>query len=88
MVVRERFSYNAIYDVLSGLLEQDLHAKRVNSCCDASLGVLHSARWRSVRLVTASLPPVVSNPSMRSSRACPREGGGRPVAVQSGDQRR
>jgi len=42
MVVRERFSYKAIHNVLSGLLEQDLHAKRVNSLCDATLGVLHS----------------------------------------------
>jgi len=42
MVVRERFSYKAIRDVLSGLLEQDLHAKRVSSLCDATLGVLHS----------------------------------------------
>ena len=42
MAVRERFSYQAIRDVLSGLLEQDLHAKRVNSLCDATLGVLHS----------------------------------------------
>ena len=42
MVVRERLSYKAIHDVLSGLLEQDLHAKRVNSLCDATLGVLHS----------------------------------------------
>ena len=41
MVVRERFSYKAIHDVLSGLLEHDLHAKRVNSLCDATLGVLH-----------------------------------------------
>ena len=42
MVVRERFSYKAIHDVLSDLLEEDLHAKRVNSLCDATLGVLHS----------------------------------------------
>src|ERR1700751_6226854 len=42
MVVRERFSYKAIHDVLSDLLEQDLHAKRVNSLSDAALGVLHS----------------------------------------------
>src|SRR3954451_21813430 len=42
MAVRERFSYQAIRDVLSGLLEHDLHAKRVNSLCDATLGVLHS----------------------------------------------
>ena len=42
MVVRERFAYKAIHDVLSGLLEHDLHAKRVNSLCDATLGVLRS----------------------------------------------
>jgi hypothetical protein len=42
MVIRERFSYQGIRDVLCGLLEQDLHAKRVNSLCDATLGVLHS----------------------------------------------
>ena len=41
-VVRERFSYKAIHNVLSGVLELDLHAKRVNSLCDATLGVLHS----------------------------------------------
>ncbi len=39
MVVRERFSYKAIHEVLSGLLGQDRHAKRVNSLCDATLGV-------------------------------------------------
>jgi Transposase DDE domain len=42
MVIRERFSYHGVRDVLGGLLEQDLHAKRVNSLCDATLGVLHS----------------------------------------------
>ena len=42
MVVRERFSYRAIHDVLSGVLEQDLHAKRVTSLCDATFGLLHS----------------------------------------------
>ena len=42
MVIREHFSYQGIRDVLGGLLEQDLHAKRVNSLCDAALGVLHS----------------------------------------------
>jgi len=42
MVIRERFSYQGIRDVLGALLEQDLHAKRVNSLCDATLGVLHS----------------------------------------------
>jgi Transposase DDE domain len=42
MVIRERFSYQGIHDVLGGVLDQDLHAKRVNSLCDATLGVLHS----------------------------------------------
>jgi len=42
MVIRERFSYQGIRDVLGGLLEQDLHAKLVNSLCHATLGVLHS----------------------------------------------
>ena len=42
MVIRERFSYQGIRNVLGALLEQDLHAKRVNSLCDATLGVLHS----------------------------------------------
>ena len=42
MVVRERFWSKAIHDILSDLLEEDLHAKRVNSLCDATLGVLHS----------------------------------------------
>ena len=43
MVIRERFWYKAIHEVLGGLLEQDLHAKRVNSLCDATLGVLHGS---------------------------------------------
>jgi len=42
MVIRERFSYRGIHEVLDGLLGEDLHAKRVNSLCDATLGVLHS----------------------------------------------
>jgi hypothetical protein len=42
MVIRERFSYKGIRQVLGGLLGEDLHAKRVNSLCDATLGVLHS----------------------------------------------
>jgi Transposase DDE domain len=42
MVIRERWSFQGIRDVLGSLLEQDLHAKRVNSLCDATLGVLHS----------------------------------------------
>jgi len=44
MVIRKRFSYQAIHDVLSGLLEDDLHTKRIGSLCNATLGVLHSGR--------------------------------------------
>ncbi len=44
MVVREqRFSFNQVRQVLGGVLEHDLHAKRVDSLCDATLGVLRSA---------------------------------------------
>jgi hypothetical protein len=43
MVIRERFSFTEVRDVLGSLLEQDLHAKRIDSLCDATLGVLHSA---------------------------------------------
>ena len=43
MVIRERFSFNKVRQVLGGLLEQDLHAKRVDSLCNATLGVLQNA---------------------------------------------
>ena len=44
MVIREqRFSFNQVRHVLGGVLDHDLHAKRVNSLCDATLGVLRSA---------------------------------------------
>ena len=43
MVVRQRFSFKRVRDVLGGVLEHDLHAKRVESLCNATLGVLHSA---------------------------------------------
>jgi hypothetical protein len=36
------FFIQGIRNVLGCRLEQDLHAKRVNSLCDATLGVLHS----------------------------------------------
>jgi hypothetical protein len=42
MVIRERVSYRAIHDTLHNILGDDLHAKRVNSLCDATLGVVHS----------------------------------------------
>jgi len=44
MVIREqRFSSNQVRQVLGGVLGHDLHAKRVGSLCDATLGVLRSA---------------------------------------------
>jgi hypothetical protein len=44
MVIREqRFSFNEVRQVLGGVLDHDLHAKRVDALCDATLGVLRSA---------------------------------------------
>ena len=44
MVIREqRFSFNQVRQVLGSVLGHDLHAKRVDSLCDATLGVLRSA---------------------------------------------
>jgi len=43
MVIRDRFSFNEVRQVLGGLLDQDLHAKRIHCLSDATLGVLHSA---------------------------------------------
>jgi hypothetical protein len=44
MVIREqRLSSNQIKQVLGGVLGHDLHAKRVDSLCDATLGVLRGA---------------------------------------------
>ena len=44
MVIREqRFSSNQVRQVLGDVLGQDLHAKRVASLCDATLGVLRGA---------------------------------------------
>jgi hypothetical protein len=44
MVIRERqFCFNQVRQVLGGVLDHDLHAKRVDSLCDATLGVLRSA---------------------------------------------
>src|SRR3954467_9796444 len=44
MVIRQQqFSIDQIRQVLGGVLNQDLHAKRVDSLCDATLGVLRSA---------------------------------------------
>jgi len=44
MVIREqRFSFHQVRRVLGGVLDHDLHAKRVDSLCGATLGVLRSA---------------------------------------------
>ncbi len=44
MVIREqRFSINQVKQVLGGVLGHDIHAKRVESLCDATVGVLRSA---------------------------------------------
>ena len=44
MVIREqRFSFSQVRQVLGGVLDHDLHAKRVASLSDATLGVLRSA---------------------------------------------
>jgi hypothetical protein len=38
-----RFSYEAVHRVLDSVFERDLHAKRIDSLCNATIGVLHSA---------------------------------------------
>jgi hypothetical protein len=43
MSTTSRFSFDQVRQVLGNLLGPDLHAKRVDSLCDATLGVLHSA---------------------------------------------
>ncbi|HEY4972147.1 MAG TPA: IS4 family transposase [Steroidobacteraceae bacterium] len=44
MVIRERrFSFNQVRQVLRSVLGNDVHAKRVDSLCDATLGVLRGA---------------------------------------------
>ena len=44
MVIRkQRFSINQVRQVIGGVLGHDLHAKRVESPCDATLGVLRGA---------------------------------------------
>ena len=44
MVIRKQhFSFSKVREVLGSALGQDLHAKRVDSLSDATLGVLHSA---------------------------------------------
>ena len=45
MVIRERFSYKGIRQVLGGLLGEGLHAKRVSSLCDAILGIARQFGW-------------------------------------------
>jgi len=42
MTLTSQFSFDEVRQVLGGVLGSDLHAKRVDSLCDATLGVLHS----------------------------------------------
>jgi hypothetical protein len=59
MVIREqRFSSNQVKQILSGVLGHDLHAKRVASLSDATVGVPRSTSLAVCAiLVRASLPP-------------------------------
>ena len=60
MVIRQQqFSINQVRQVLGGVLGHDLHAKRVASLCDATLGVLRAPPLRSARSATGSLPLAV-----------------------------
>ena len=43
MSATTQFSFDAVRHVLGGVFGNDLHARRVDSLCDATLGVLHSA---------------------------------------------
>ena len=43
MTTPSQFSFDQVHQVLGGLLGPDLHAKRIDSLCDATLGVLRSA---------------------------------------------
>lgn len=64
MVIREqRFSFSQVRQVLGGVLDQDLHAKRVHSLCDATLGVLRSGSL-AICTIGQSLP-------LRRRRALP-----------------
>ncbi len=38
-----RFSYDVVHRVLGSVFEHDLHAKRIDSLCNATIGVLHGA---------------------------------------------
>lgn len=42
MTLTSQFSFDEVRQVLGGVLGPDVHAKRVDSLCDATLGVLHS----------------------------------------------
>src|SRR5690349_22095053 len=42
MTIPHQFSFDEVRQVLGGVLGADLHAKRIDSLCDATLGVLHS----------------------------------------------
>jgi hypothetical protein len=55
MVIRERFSFNEVRQVLGGVLDQELHAKRIGCLCNA-----HSACCTAPR--SPSVPSVKDGP--------------------------
>jgi hypothetical protein len=60
MVIKgQQFSIDQAKQGLGGVLGHDLHAKRVGSLCDATLGVLRTASLRSAPSAMASLPLAV-----------------------------
>jgi hypothetical protein len=80
MVIREqRFSIHQVRQVLGSVLDHDLHAKRVNSLCDATLGVLRSgslaicmigqglaaARGLNPKHATKQVDRLLSNPNIK-----------------------
>src|SRR3954452_21892746 len=42
MTLTSQFSFDEVRQVLGGVLGPDVHAERIDSLCDATLGVLHS----------------------------------------------
>ncbi len=47
--------FGEVHRFLDGLFDGDLHAKRIVSLTNATLGVIKTASWRSIRLARASL---------------------------------
>jgi hypothetical protein len=60
MTLTNSFSFDEVRQVLGGVLGADLHAKRVDSLCDASLGVCTVVRSPSPPSAT-DWPPRVAH---------------------------